>query len=159
MKFSSKERQEIICKMIKDPSSIDGSTDIVLELKDKFKVSVSTIYREFKKLGIKKNSIGNYQLSIVTMAEENRRKLAVFLQEYGVPKVLNADVLPLKTARGTAPFIAQQIEEAFPNEVSGTITGDDLILLLVRAKDIKNKKKIMDFFNSISLSGATSKKG
>ena len=137
-----KKRQAALSKIV-ETQQIDKQETLVRELKRQHfeQVSQATVSRDLKELGIVKDpASGYYSLSEQTRLLRQRERLERSIQEDVDGIFSDVGVFAIKTSLGHARSTAVIVEKSFPNEVIGTIAGEDSALII--ARDEVTAKKI-----------------
>ncbi len=147
-KYTKKERVKIIKKILSD-REIKSQLELLGFLKKRgFPVTQATIARDLEEIGVIKVRKGGrvfYQLP----KEENEgleRKLRVSFQNFVVGLNYTDNLLLLKTIPGNASGIASVIDKLELNGITGTVAGDDTVLI-VTAK--KKTDKVLNFLKEL----------
>lgn len=144
-----KRRQTALTKII-ETQQIDKQETLVRELKRLSfeQVSQSTVSRDIKELGIVKDPVsGFYSLSEQARLLRQRERLerAILEDVEGIFSVVG--FFAIRTSPGHARSTAVVIEKSYPNEVVGTIAGEDSALIIV--KDGDTAKKIANAMGAV----------
>jgi transcriptional regulator of arginine metabolism len=125
-------RRTKIKELIAKNPNFATQEDIATEL-ETFGIEASqpTISRDIKILKLEKDlATKGYRLNL---SDENAKKMNLFREAVALSglKLLSApNMFVIRTNRGQARGVAALIEETFPEEVLGTIAGDDCAILI-----------------------------
>ncbi|MDT3700898.1 MAG: hypothetical protein RO469_15925 [Thermincola sp.] len=98
-----------------------------------FEVSPSTVSRDLKVLAIDMDpKTGCYAVSDLTMILQWKDRLQGFLRNDLVELADDVRLLAVKTTPGMARSTAVALERSYPKEVLGSISGDDLAIIVTR---------------------------
>jgi transcriptional regulator of arginine metabolism len=132
--MSKKDRHTAIKEII-SRQEVENQSELLKILSAKgFGVTQATLSRDMKDLKIGRISAenGNYVYQLSREADE-KRTIMPGLSSYGFRGVeFSGNVAVVKTRPGYAMGIAAEIDEQIPQEIIGTIAGDDSILLIIR---------------------------
>lgn len=137
-----KRRQTALSKIV-ETQQIDKQETLVRELKKLgfVQLSQATVSRDLKELGIVKDpASGFYSLSEQTrlLRQKERLERAILEDVEGI--FTEVGVFAIKTSLGHARSTAVIVETSYPNELVGTIAGEDSALII--ARDVDTAKKI-----------------
>lgn len=123
--------------------------DLLSILNDRgYEASQSTLSRDLKVLKVYKNENTGFTLADEAVTVIRRKRLKRALQEYSCSAAIAVEPMAVKTAPGYARSVAVMIEESFKEEVFGTISGEDTILVMARVDKASNfseeLKKLLD---------------
>ncbi len=127
-----KQRLSVIENIIRT-EVIRSQDDLQRSLSDKgFEVTQATLSRDMKQLKIVKTHDGDdrYVYTFPDMTLQESRLPAALLDESLV--AFSGNLAVIKTRPGYAMGIASDIDEHAPDEILGTIAGDDTILVIPR---------------------------
>lgn len=146
-KVVKKDREEIrkrraaLVKVVKKEQVEKQERFIPLMKAEGYEVSQSTISRDLKVLAIDIDpKTGFYAVSDQTMIIQWKERLRDFVQDDLEEFVPDVRLLAVKTTPGLARTMAVAVERSYPKEVLGSITGEDLAIIVTR--DEKSHKEI-----------------
>ena len=136
---SKRERLDTICEIIKN-EAIRNQDELLKRLKAKgFDITQATLSRDIKQLKVAKSHDGNdnYIYALPDTHASVQQNSPVF-ERNSIPGLRNTSIefsgnlAVIKTRPGYAMGIASDIDAKAPQEILGTIAGDDTILLIPR---------------------------
>jgi transcriptional regulator of arginine metabolism len=131
--MSAKKQRLSLVEDIIRKEAIRSHDDLQKSLIDKgFDVTQATLSRDIRQLKIVKahDSKGRYVYTLPDMAMPDPRLPTALLGESTVE--FSGNLAVIKTRPGYAMGLASDIDEHVPNEILGTIAGDDTILVIPR---------------------------
>lgn len=111
---------------------------------DGFILTQATLSRDLKKLKVSKapGLNGNYHYVLPIEESERLRSLSTMketIQKGGISIEFSGQLAVMKTRPGYASAIAWDIDTNAPDEILGTIAGDDTVLLILRERVTRNQ--------------------
>ena len=131
--MSAKKQRLSVIENILRTEVIRSQDDLQKSLTDKgFEVTQATLSRDVRQLKIDKirDSEGRYRYILSEKAEKDPRLPPSLFNESTVE--FSGNLAVIKTRPGYAMGIASDIDKHAPNEILGTIAGDDTILVIPR---------------------------
>ena len=131
--MSAKKQRLLIIEDIIRKEAIRSQDDLQKSLIDKgFDVTQATLSRDIRQLKIVKaqDSEGRYEYILPDMATSESRLPAALLDKSTVE--FSGNLAVIKTRPGYAMGLASDIDDHAPDEILGTIAGDDTILVIPR---------------------------
>lgn len=130
------ERREALLKLL-DEQDFDDQNKIIEALKKNrnIRVSQSTLSRDIKKLGIKKNENGYYKPSQVERTKFHHERLKGLLKSRKTAIYPNVATYFIRTEEGKAQEIAYHLRKTFDDSILATNVGLDYIILFVDANN------------------------
>ena len=149
--MSAKKQRLSAIENIVRTDAIRSQDDLQKSLADKgFDVTQATLSRDIRQLKIVKthNSKGRYVYILPDMTMQEPRLPTALLDESVVE--FSGDLAVVKTRPGYAMGLASDIDDHAPNEILGTIAGDDTILVIPREGYSREqvKKALAKFLNN-----------
>lgn len=134
-------RERAIFKLI-ESGSLGTQAELVNALNaDGFEVTQATVSRDIRRLGLVKEplSSGGYRYTVprtrTGLSEARRLDLTSFVVGFAEVE----SFLAVRTLPGRAMAVAISIDEMELPSVSGTLAGDDLVLVLIEKADQRDK--------------------
>ena len=131
--MSAKKQRLLVIEDIIRKEAIRSQDDLQKSLTDKgFDVTQATLSRDIRQLKIVKaqDSAGRYEYILPDMATQEPRLPTALLDKYTVE--FSGNLAVVKTRPGYAMGLASDIDDHAPDEILGTIAGDDTILVIPR---------------------------
>jgi transcriptional regulator of arginine metabolism len=142
--MKKKERHQLLKSLIQD-YVIEKQEDFVSILKDKgTEVTQATISRDIKELQLIKvpSLSGGYRYSLPPDVHYNiSKKLERLLKTCFVSADVQDYLLLVRTIPGNAFALASLIDLSEFEEIFGTISGDDSVLIICRSNELAKKIK------------------
>lgn len=140
-------RERAIIKLIgKRPLGTQAELISAL-IKDGFEVTQATVSRDIRRLGLIKEPMpeGGYRYTAPRSRPQKARRLDLASFVTGFAEV--ETFLGVRTLPGRAMAVAISIDEMNLPSVTGTLAGDDLVLVLIdRAEQRENVRSALDEF-------------
>lgn len=139
------ERREALLKLL-DEQDFDDQNKIIEALKKNrnIRVSQSTLSRDIKKLGIKKNADGYYKPSQAERTKFHHKRLKELLNSRKTAICPNVATYFIRTEEGKAQEIAYHLRKTFHDSILATNVGLDYIILFVDADN--TPKELLELF-------------
>lgn len=140
--MKKKERHRLLQQIVQE-KTIQRQEDFVDELKDRgYDVTQATISRDIKELQLIKvpEPSGGYRYSLSPETSyDYTRKIENFMQDSFVAIDSQNEFVIIKTIPGNAYALGTLIDNAEYNEVFGSISGDDKVLVICKDNDSAEK--------------------
>lgn len=135
----SKSRLEALRKLL-GQGTLSTQEELVEKLERlQFPVTQSTVSRDLRKLGAVK-AIDPNGRTVYRLPEEAAFPVAAAsLRDLVLGIRTNGSIIAIRTSPGSASLVARQIDYSLPNEILGTIAGDDTIF--VAPASLKNVRQ------------------
>lgn len=129
---TKRDRQNAILELVRE-IRIDSQQNLADALsRQGIEVSQATLSRDIQQLGlIKVGSV--YRVGRTDARRTTQQALRRRLREYVIQVDSVEPLLVLKTETGSAPTVAEELDNANWLEIVGTIAGDDTVFVLCRS--------------------------
>lgn len=137
---SEKERREIAIFNLITERTIQTQQELVEALlSDGFDVTQATVSRDVRRLGLVKKPLpsGGFAYSVPARTGARPQPLRVDTFVTGVSLV--EAFCAINTLPGRAMAVAVTIDEMQRPEIAGTLAGDDLVLVMIKKSEYKEK--------------------
>ncbi len=137
---SAKITRQKSIRLILERNDFSRHEDIVFELKKQgIDTSQSTVQRDLKELGFKKNSYGYFELSYKEQKKYNLDTLYELLHSSDAATCGHVKTFFIKTDKGKAQEISMLIEKVFKGIVLKTIIDLDSIVLFADGDEVSDE--------------------